>query len=152
MSTVPQASPLTILIAEDDDGHAELIRMTLRDAGLTNPIERFEDGQQILDYLYGHSADRARTNGHSYLLLLDIRMPKVDGEQVLEKVKADPELCKLPVVMLTTTDDPQSIEKCYRLGCSCFITKPLDMDHFFDVLRRLGLFIQVVAVPRLNIP
>jgi len=152
MSTGTHANPLTILIAEDDDGHAELIRMTLRDAGLTNPIERFEDGQQILDFLYGRNADRPRPNGHSYLLLLDIRMPKVDGEQVLEKVKADPELCKLPVVMLTTTDDPQAVEKCYKLGCSCFITKPLDMDHFFEVLRRLGLFIQVVAVPRLKMP
>jgi len=142
---------VTILIAEDDDGHAELIIDNLREAGLTNEIIRFRDGQEALDFLTGSpTTSKTRQSGTAYLLLLDIRMPRVDGVEVLRRVKAIPELHKLPVIMLTTTDDPREVRHCYELGCSCYITKPVDYDRFSEMLNRLGLFLMVVQVPDIN--
>ena len=85
-----------------------------------------------------------------YLLLLDIRIPKMDGIEVLRQVKQDEELRKLPVIMLTTTDDPREVEVCHNLGCSNYIVKPVDFDKFAEVLSRLGLFLKIVQVPQLN--
>jgi len=138
---------MVILIAEDDDGHAGLILRNLERAGLRNECIRFEDGQQILDFLYCTSAFRCREPNKSYLILLDIRMPVVDGIEVLTRIKADPELQKIPVIMLTTTDDPKEIEKCYKLGCNNYIKKPIDYSLFISVIRQLGLFLSIVEVP-----
>src|SRR3954453_19811456 len=99
---------VVILVADDDLGHARLIEKNLRRAGLNNPIERFENGQEILNFLFGRG-ERRRSKEISYLLLLDIRMPQVDGVEVLRQVKLDPELKKIPVLMLTTTDDPREV-------------------------------------------
>jgi CheY-like chemotaxis protein len=143
---------VTILIAEDDDGHAELISDNLREAGVNNPIIRFRDGQEALDFLFtppnGDTPRRER--GRAYMLLLDIRMPKVDGVEVLKRIKEDPELKNMPVIMLTTTDDPREIRNCYALGCSCYVTKPVDYQKFSEMLTRLGLFLLVVQVPHLS--
>jgi CheY-like chemotaxis protein len=84
------------------------------------------------------------------VLLLDIRMPKVDGIEVLRQVKCDPELKKLPVIMVTTTDDPREIDRCHELGCSNYITKPVEYSQFVETIRRLGLFLLTVEVPTLN--
>src|SRR4051812_46487111 len=98
---------VVILIADDDAGHARLIEKNLQRVDLHNAIIRFENGQDILDFLFERGSGVKRSNDTAYLLLLDIRMPKVDGVEVLRQVKADPELRKLPVIMLTTTDDPR---------------------------------------------
>jgi CheY-like chemotaxis protein len=144
------ADQLTILIAEDDDGHARLIELHLREAGLANTFLRFRDGQEVLDFLFRQGDGPKRHTGHSYLLLLDIRMPKVDGVEVLRRLKGDPELHKMPVVVLTTSDDPRAVEACYSLGCNCFVTKPIEFAAFAETLKRLGLFILVIAAPKLN--
>jgi len=151
---------VTILIAEDDDGHAELISDNLLGAGITNPIIRFRNGQEALDFFFNSSpshpaADSTRAvprriPGQSYMLLLDIRMPKVGGVEVLRQIKSDPELRNIPVIMLTTTDDPCEIQHCYELGCNCYVTKPVDYRQFSEILIRLGLFLLVVQVPVLN--
>ena len=142
---------ITILIAEDDDGHAELIIDNLRESGLTNEIIRFRDGQETLDFLTGTpNTAHTRQAGAAYLLLLDIRMPRIDGVETLRRLKADPELRKMPVIMLTTTDDPREVSNCYELGCSCYITKPVDYNNFSEMLNRLGLFLMVVQVPDIN--
>jgi len=143
---------VTILIAEDDDGHAELIEENLRESGLKNTIIRFRDGQEALDFLFGEPSEtqNRRVRGQAYMMLLDIRMPRVDGVQVLQRLKQDPELKSMPVIMLTTTDDPREIQNCYALGCSCYITKPIDYQKFSDMLTRLGLFLLVVQVPSIN--
>lgn len=142
---------VTILITEDDDGHAELIIDNLREAGLANDIIRFRDGQEVLDFLTGPpDTPETRQIGMPYLLLLDIRMPRVDGVEVLRRIKADPGLRALPVIMLTTTDDPREVKNCYELGCSSYITKPVDYEHFSEMLNRLGLFLMVVQVPGIN--
>jgi len=139
-----------ILIAEDDEGHAELIRKNLGRAGIVNRIIHFKDGQEAVDYLFCRGDGPHRVSGDSYVLLLDIRMPKLDGTEVLEQVKADPELRKIPVIMITTTDDPREVERCHALGCSTYITKPIEYDSFVHAIRQLGLFLSVVQVPRVN--
>ena len=138
----------TILIVEDDEGHAILIRQNLEAAGVDNPIEHFRDGQAILDFFFHH---RHRAT-ESYLILLDIRMPKVDGIEVLRRLKADHDLKKLPVIMLTTTEDAREVERCHQLGCSVYIQKPVDYDRFAEAIHRIGLFVPLMLVPALNTP
>jgi CheY-like chemotaxis protein len=139
-----------ILIAEDDDGHATLIQRNLKRAGIVNEIIRFKDGQEVLDYLYQKGEGPKREKGKALLLLLDIRMPKIDGVEVLKRVKADEELKKMPVMMITTTDDPREIEICHKLGCNSYISKPIDYEKFVDAVRQLGLFLLIVHVPKIN--
>lgn len=136
----------TILIVDDDEGHAILIRQNLQSAGLNNRIEHFRDGQAILDFFFTHRALPQET----YLVLLDIRMPKVDGIEVLRRLKADPEFRKLPVIMLTTTEDSREVERCHELGCSVYIQKPVDYDRFAEAIRRIGLFVPLLLVPPLG--
>mgnify|MGYP001603632213 FL=1 len=136
----------TILIVDDDEGHAILICQNLEGAGLENRIEHFRDGQAILDYFFDH---RHRAN-ETYLILLDIRMPKVDGIEVLRRLKADPEFRTLPVIMLTTTEDTREVERCHQLGCSVYIQKPIDYDKFAEAIRRIGLFVPLMLVPPLG--
>ena len=141
-----------VLIAEDDDGHAELIQDNFRESGLKHPIIRFHNGQEALDFFHGGSDGGAPRceRGRAYLMLLDIRMPRVDGVEVLRRIKSDPELKNMPIIMLTTTDDPREISTCYSLGCNCYVTKPVDYQKFTEMLNRLGLFLPVVEVADLN--
>ena len=138
----------TILIVDDDEGHAILIRQNLESAGLRNRIEHFRDGQAILDFFF----DRHDRDNETYLILLDIRMPKVDGIEVLRRLKANPEFRKLPVIMLTTTEDSREVERCHQLGCSIYIQKPVDYERFAEAIRRLGLFVPLMLVPALGAP
>jgi len=139
-----------IILAEDNQGHATLIRKNLKRAGIMNEIIHFTDGQQTLDYLFKNSKKLNRESGVPHLLLLDIKMPGVDGLEVLKEIKKDNELKKIPVIMITTTDDPKEVEKCHKLGCSSYITKPIDYDKFVQSIRKLGLFLMVVEVPKVN--
>ncbi|MDB6024738.1 MAG: response regulator receiver protein [Verrucomicrobiales bacterium] len=143
------AKELIILIADDDVGHARLIQKNLLRAGLHNPTEWFENGQDILDFLF-QRGERVRSKDASYLLLLDIRMPKVDGVEVLRQIKSDPELKKIPTLMLTTTDDPREVERCHALGCNSYVVKPVDYEKFADAIKQLGLFISLVQVPEIH--
>jgi CheY-like chemotaxis protein len=139
-----------IIIAEDDEGHAVLIKKNLKRAGVLNEIMHFRDGQETLDYLLRKNQKRMREQGIPHLLLLDIRMPKVDGIEVLRRVKSDAELRRMPVIIITTTDDAREVEKCHELGCSNYITKPIDYNKFVEAIRKLGLFLLVVEIPGIN--
>ena len=142
-----QAHPFTILIAEDDDGHADLVMEQLREAGVGHPIIRFRDGQEVLDFLLPPGSAPAPED-RPYLLLLDLNMPRLDGTAVLRRLKGDPATRSIPVIMLTTTDDPREVAACYRLGCNLYITKPVNFESFAETLKRLGLFLQVLQVVR----
>lgn len=146
----PMTREVIILIADDDAGHTRLIEKNLERAGLHNPIIRFEDGQGILDFLFRRGPGPKREPDCPYLLLLDIRMPKVDGVEVLRQIKADTELRKMPVSMLTTTDDPREVARCYELGCSNYIVKPVDYERFSEAVKHFGLFISLVQVPEIS--
>jgi CheY-like chemotaxis protein len=140
-----------IVLVEDDDGHANLVERNLKRAGIANDIERLKDGQDALDFLHGVGEYTGRKPSHPILLLLDIKMPRVDGMEVLRQIKSNPQTALIPVIMLTTTDDPREIQRCYELGCSVYITKPVDYQAFVEAINRLGLFLQVVRIPE-NIP
>jgi CheY-like chemotaxis protein len=136
-----------ILIVDDDEGHAILVRENLIAAGLSNKIMHFSDGQAILDFFFSPTSERRYVPGEVYLVLLDVRMPKVSGTEVLRRLKADADLRKMPVVILTTTDDVREIERCHELGCNVYIQKPVDYDRFAEAIRRLGLFITLMMLP-----
>jgi CheY-like chemotaxis protein len=144
------AEPILIVLVEDDDGHANLVERNLQRAGLANGIHRLKDGQEALDYVQGKGAHAGRPGPHPMLLLLDIKMPRVDGVEVLRQLKSDPQTALIPIIMLTTTDDPREIQRCYELGCSVYISKPVDYQAFVEAINRLGLFLQVVRVPDTN--
>lgn len=138
----------SILLAEDDPGHATLVQRNLRRAGVVNEIVAVSDGQEALDFLFRRGAHAAREPEQRVLALLDINMPRVDGIEVLRQLRSREETASLPVIMLTTTDDPRDINRCYELGCNVYVTKPVTHEAFLEAIRSLGLFLQVVRVPR----
>lgn len=141
------AEPLVIVLAEDDEGHASLVQRNLKRAGIANEIVHVQDGRQALDYVRREGDFSTRPPAGFLLLVLDINMPRVDGVEVLRRIKADERTSKIPVIMLTTTDDPREVERCYELGCSVYITKPVEYDSFVEAVRRLGLLLQIVKIP-----
>ena len=138
--------PVSIIMVEDDDGHALLVERNLRRAGLTNAFLRLRDGQEAIDYFFPQNSPGPTDLGN-WVVLLDVNMPKVDGIEVLRRLKANPATAAVPVIMLTTTDDPREIERCYQLGCNIYVTKPVESDAFIEAVRRLGFFLQVVKLP-----
>jgi CheY-like chemotaxis protein len=143
-----------IILIEDDDGHATLVERNLRRAGLTNGFMRFADGQEALDYFFGAplaggtaTSRPPRDDLANSVVLLDLKMPRVDGFEVLRRLKETPATAALPVIVLTTTDDPREIGRCYDLGCNVYISKPVEYDAFIEAVRRLGFFLQVVKLP-----
>jgi CheY-like chemotaxis protein len=144
------AEPLLIVLVDDDDGHAALVERNLKRIGVSNMILRLKDGQEALDFLNGETGAPPRNPSQPILLLLDIKMPRVDGVEVLRVLKSQPETALIPVIILTTTDDPREIQRCYELGCSVYITKPVDYKAFVDAINRLGLFLQVVRIPEFS--
>jgi CheY-like chemotaxis protein len=140
------AEPILIVLVEDDDGHATLVERNLTRVGVANSLLRLKDGQEALEFLDAQKNDPKRKS-QPILLLLDIELPRMDGVEVLRQIKADPQTSLIPVIMLTTTDDPREIERCYELGCSVYVTKPVDYQAFVEAINRLGLFLQVVRIP-----
>ena len=144
---MPDQHPITILLVEDDPGHTRLIEKNLRRASITNEILAIADGQQALDYLFS-LGQYARSERRSPLLvLLDLNLPGLDGYQVLEQMKRDDRTRRIPVVILTTTDNAHEVDRCYDLGCNVYMTKPVDYEKFSEVIRKIGMFLSVVTVP-----
>ena len=138
---------ITILLVEDDPGHARLIEKNLRRANIKNEIVFASNGQEAVDYLFGKGAYEGKEHAGHLLVLLDLNMPVLNGYQVLQRIKADERTKRIPVIMLTTTDDPREVARCYELGCNVYITKPVDYEQFAEAIRKLGLFLMVVMIP-----
>ena len=134
---------MVILIAEDDAGHFQLIRKNLWLSCVDCDILQFKDGRQILDFLFNADTQMHLEEEKQYILLLDIRMPKVDGLEVLQTIKEDENLRKIPVIMLTTTSNSNMIKQCYELGCSYYMAKPVDYRHFMEAVQNLGEFLSL---------
>jgi CheY-like chemotaxis protein len=138
---------VVILLVEDDPSHACLIEKNLRRSNITNEIVKLADGQQALDYLLCDREAGGRFASPQVLVLLDLNMPGISGYQVLERLKAHQRTRRVPVMVLTTTDDSVEIKKCCELGCNAYITKPVDYQQFSEAIRRLGLFLTIVRMP-----
>ena len=137
------SNSVRIVMIEDDLGHARLIEKNIRRANISNEISHFADGASAMDYLF---SEEARLNG-PILILLDLNLPDMSGTDILVRVKNDDRLKRAPVVILTTTDDRQEVQRCYDLGCNVYITKPVDYESFASAIRQLGLFLSVIQAP-----
>lgn len=138
---------VTILLAEDDLGHARLIEKNLRRSNIQNDLLTVSDGQQALDYILGEGTFEGSERRFPLLVLLDLNLPVVDGYEVLRRLKADNRTRRIPVIVLTTTDDSREIKRCYELGCNAYMTKPVEYGQFAEAIRKLGLFLSVVMIP-----
>jgi CheY-like chemotaxis protein len=139
--------PVTILLVEDDPGHAVLIEKNLRRAGIANNIITLIDGQKAVDFLFKRGDFAKDLRPAPLLILLDLNLPVLDGYQVLKVIKGDELTRRIPVVILTTTDNPTEVARCYELGCNVYVTKPVEYDQFSEAIRRIGLFFSIVSVP-----
>lgn len=127
----------TILLVEDDDGHARLVEKNLRRAGLTNDIIRVSDGQQAMDFLWSCGHWQSQERPRHLLVLLDLNLPLVDGFTVMRKLKSDPDTRRIPVIVITTTAESQDLQRCNQLGCDFIITKPTNQAQFAEAMREL---------------
>lgn len=133
--------PLVILLVEDDPAHAEIVRRNFEGFRLANRLLSVADGQEALDYLYrrGAHADPARSPRPG-LILLDLRLPKVDGLEVLATIKADPDLLRIPVVILTTSAAERDLARAYDSHANSYLTKPVDLPQFISLMEALGYY------------
>ncbi len=136
-----------IILAEDDVGHAGLILSSLKDAGITNDVLCFETGEDTLNFLFKRGSGPYREEGIFYVLLLDIRLPGIDGTEVLRQVKKDKWVNNIPVIMLSVSDDPEEIEQCRRLGCDNYFVKQTTFKKFSMTIEQLGLYLNKVVFP-----
>ena len=139
-----------ILVAEDNDEQFSLISKPLLRAGIWHEIFRFVDGQQVLDFLFRKGRGPKRHHNKEYILFLNADIPKVNGIDLLTKIKKDDELKKMPVIILATKDDTQEVELCHELGCSIYIAKPTEPKEFVELIRKVGLFLSIIRVPQIN--
>jgi CheY-like chemotaxis protein len=144
---MPERRPVTILLVEDDDGHARLLERNLRRGGVVNHLARVADGREAVDYVSrkGRYQDAARYPFPG-VVLLDVRMPRLDGFEVLAYLKRDPELMKIPVIMLTSTDNQNEIDRAYEMGANGYVVKPVSVESFVDRVVKLGMFIEIMEL------
>ncbi|TDQ11237.1 response regulator [Pedobacter metabolipauper] len=137
-----------ILFVEDSADDAILTIRALSKSGFTNKLHHVVDGAAALDFLYcrGIYSERDKAQ-HPKLVLLDLKMPKVSGIQVLEIVKSDPDLKSIPVVMLTSSNEGPDIERCFELGVNSYIVKPVDSDNFFHAIKEIGFYWMILSQP-----
>lgn len=141
------ARPVSIVMIEDDEGHARLIERNIRRAGVNNEIVSFRNGTDGLSYLMGDDGSGEDSAQRSMLILLDLNLPDMTGVDILAKVKTNQHTRRSPVIILTTTDDEREIKRCYDLGANVYITKPVNYESFAHAIQQLGLFLSVMQVP-----
>jgi two-component system response regulator len=145
--TTPATNPIDVLLVEDDPGDELMTREAFEDNKIGNTLHVVRDGEEALDFLYrrGDHTEAPQPD----LILLDLNLPKYDGRQVLEKIKSDPELAHIPVVVLTTSAAEEDILRSYKLHANAYVTKPVDLDQFIAAVRQIDdFFVQVVRLPR----
>lgn len=132
--------PKKILMAEDDKQDVELALIALEQYKLGNEVVVVNNGTQALDYLYYRGEYENRAKGNPIVMFLDLKMPKIDGLEVLKLVKSDPALSSIPVVMMTSSREEQDIAESYALGVNAYVVKPVAFDKFIEVVKQLGMF------------
>jgi len=136
-----------ILLVEDSPNDAELTITALASHSLANEVVLVHDGAEALDYLYARGQFAMRALGNPVVVLLDIKLPKVDGMQVLKTIKTDPKLKTVPVVMLTSSREEKDLIASYNLGANAFVVKPVDFREFVEAVKELGCFWAVINEP-----
>lgn len=136
-----------ILLVEDSQNDVELILTALAENHLANEVVVVRDGEEALDYLYRRGVFRLRMAGHPVVVLLDLKLPKIDGLEVLAQLKSDSELRRVPVAVLTSSREEQDLIKSYDLGTNAYVVKPVNFHEFVDKIKELGLFWAVVNQP-----
>lgn len=136
-----------ILLVEDSPRDAELVLEALEAHHLANEVVHLRDGAEALDYLYRRGAFDGRTNGQPAVVLLDLKMPKVDGLEVLRQVKSDASLKTIPIVMMTSSREEQDVLNSYELGVNAYVVKPVQFHEFVDAVQRVGGFWAVINEP-----
>ena len=139
--------PVSIVMIEDDEGHARLIEKNIRRAGITNEILPFTKGRDALAYIDGVATLGKPGGDRKFLILLDLNLPDMSGLDILAKVKSGDRTKRIPIIVLTTTDDKIEIQRCYDLGCSAYVKKPLEYEAFANSVRQLGLFFSIIELP-----
>jgi CheY-like chemotaxis protein len=138
---------MRILLVDDSPYDVELTLVALAESNLANEVVVASDGEEALDYLYRRGMYRQRAFGNPAVVLLDLKMPKVDGLEVLAQIKSDPALKTIPVVMLTSSREEQDLIKSYNLGVNAYVVKQVDFQEFMQALKELGLFWAVINQP-----
>ncbi len=141
------AEPSKILLVEDDPHDVELTLSALTENHLTNEIVVVRDGAEALDYLYRRASYKSREAGNPEVILLDLKLPKVDGLDVLKRIKADPDLKTVPVVMLTSSREEKDLVESYNSGSNAYVVKPVGFGDFLEAVRQVGLFWTVINQP-----
>jgi CheY-like chemotaxis protein len=136
-----------ILMVEDDPKDVELSLTALEEYNLANEVVVARDGQQALDYLYCRGEYKARASGNPAVMLLDLKLPKVDGLEVLKQIKSDEELRLIPVVVLTSSKEEKDMVASYKLGVNAYVVKPVDFHQFVNAIKELGVFWAVINEP-----
>jgi CheY-like chemotaxis protein len=136
-----------ILLAEDSSKDVELSLAALEEHHLANEVVVVSNGAEALDYLYRRGDFSTRPEGNPAVVLLDLKMPKVDGMEVLRQIKADEQMKMVPVVMVTSSREEQDLVKSYKLGVNAYVVKPIDFQQFIDAIKQLGLFWAVLNEP-----
>jgi CheY-like chemotaxis protein len=136
-----------ILLAEDNENDVELTLTALQECRLSNEVEVVRDGAEALDYIYQREKYSGRVDDLPCVILLDLKMPRVDGLEVLRQIKSDPALRFIPVVMLTSSREEKDLVLSYDLGVNAFVVKPVDFDQFLQAIRALGMFWALVNEP-----
>ncbi len=136
-----------ILIVEDDPKDVELTLTALEEYNLANEVVVTRDGEEALDYLYCRGNFATRTNDNPAVLLLDLKLPKVDGLEVLQQIKSDEKLKMIPVVVLTSSREERDMVASYKLGVNAYVVKPVDFHEFVNAIKELGIFWAVINEP-----
>ena len=136
-----------ILLVEDSPNDVELILTSLADNHIANEVVVARDGEEALDFLYRRGLFRLRMSGNPVVVLLDLKLPKVDGLEILAQLRADPTLRFVPVVVLTSSREEPDLRRCYELGTNAYVVKPIDFHEFVEVIKQVGLFWAVVNQP-----
>jgi len=136
-----------ILLVDDSPHDVELTLAALEQNRLANEVVVARDGEEALDYLYRRGIFKLRSAGHPAVVLLDLKLPKVDGLEVLKQIKGDEDLRAIPVVMLTSSREEKDLVQSYNLGVNAYVVKPVDFHDFVESLKELGLFWAVINQP-----
>jgi len=135
-----------ILIVDDSPKDVELAITALREKNLANEVIVAEDGEEALDYLYRRGSFENYEKGNPAVILLDIKMPKMNGIELLKQIRTDPELQLIPVIMLTSSREEKDLVECYRLGANSYVVKPVDISQFIDSIKAVGQYWAIINV------